>query len=645
MDATAHNLGPMASLEIATAQLRRLVRVDPAQAEVLAADILALAPNDAEALRLLARACSAQRRTDAAIDALRRATAADPDNPDGWRALGDQLILKGDGAGADAAYARQIRASVNDPALRDAAIALVDNQLAVVERILKPHLKAHPTDVAAIRMLAELAGRLNRYGDAEKLLTRAVELAPGFAQARFNLATVYYRQNRAIEAIEQLDRLLDDEPDNPSYRNLKAAALGRIGDFDEAVAHFERVLERQQGHPKLWMSYGHALKTVGRRDDCIAAYSRAVGLAPALGEAWWSLANMKTWRFSDADIALMRGGLDVRGLPDEDRFHLHFALGKAYEDRGEWRNSFVHYDAGNVLRRKSLPYDPDETRRHVDRSIALLSPALVAATATGGCAAPDPIFVLGMPRAGSTLIEQILASHSMVEGTQELHDIGQIARQLSAAGEEGDDTNGDEGRYPECLADLSPEARDRLGRSYLATTRIHRKTAKPLFIDKMPNNWRHIALIRLILPNARIIDARRHPLDCCFSNYKQHFARGQGFSYGLRDMGRNYADYVRLMAHVDHVMPGRVHRVIHEQLVDDPETEIRALLAYLGLPFEAACLRFHENERAVQTASSEQVRRPLNREGMDRWRHYEPWLDPLKQALGPVLDAWPAPPR
>ena len=637
MTTATEDPAPTATLDTALARLRHLVRADPPHAEQQAAAILSVHPAHGETLRLLARAHSAQRRTDAAIATLLDATRADPDNPDGWRALGDQYVLKGDGPAADAAYARQIKTSVNDPALHQAAIALVDNQLAVVERILKPHLKAHPTDVAAIRMLAELAGRLGRYGDAEKLLGRAVELAPGFGQARFNLATVLYRQNRALEAIEQLDRLLDEEPDNPSFLNLKAAALGRIGDFGDAIAHFEGILQRHPGQPKLWMSYGHALKTVGRQGDSIAAYRQALRMAPGLGEAWWSLANLKTLKFSDDDVAAMLRGIDMAGLSEEDRFHLQFALGKAHEDRGDWERSFTHYEAGNRLRRQSLPYDAAETRAHVDRSIALLTPALIAAMGPGGCTAPDPIFILGMPRAGSTLIEQILASHSMVEGTQELHEIGQIARRLSGTDEDG--------RYPESIADLSPADRERLGRSYVDDTRIHRKTAKPLFIDKMPNNWRHVPLIHMILPNARIIDARRHPLDCCFSNYKQHFARGQAFSYDLADMGRNYADYVRLMTHVDAVLPGRVHRVIHEQLVDDPEAEVRALLAYLGLPFEEACLRFHENERAVQTASSEQVRRPINRDGMDRWRHYEPWLGPLKGALGDLVTTYPDTPR
>ncbi|MGF7148780.1 tetratricopeptide (TPR) repeat protein [Sphingomonas zeicaulis] len=627
---------PTANLDTALAQLRALVRADPSRAEQQAAAILAVHPSHGETLRLLARAHSAQRRTDAAIAALLRATRAEPDNPEGWRALGDQFVLKGDGAGADAAYARQIKTSVNDPALRHAAVALVDNQLAVVERILKPHLKAHPTDVAAIRMLAELAGRLGRYGDAEKLLVRAVELAPGFDQARFNLATVLYRQNRTLEAIEQLDILLDEDPDNPAWRNLKGAALGRIGDYGEAIAHFEAVLKARPGEPKLWMSYGHALKTIGRQEDGVAAYRRSIALAPGFGEAWWSLANMKTVRFDATDLATMEGALTQAGLAADDRLHLHFALGKAHEDRDAAEAAFRHYDAGNRLRREQLDYDPDETSRHVDRSVALFTPAFFAAHGGRGDPARDPIFILGMPRAGSTLIEQILASHSQVEGTQELPDIAMLARRLGERKLSSQDS-----LYPERLGDLDAPALAALGAEFLERTRVHRKTGRPLFIDKMPNNWAHVGLIHLILPNATIIDARRHPLGCCFSNFKQHFARGQAFSYGLDDMGRYYADYVRLMDHIDAVLPGRVHRIFYERMIDDTESEIRRLLDHLGLPFEPACLDFHRNDRAVRTASSEQVRQPIFRSGMDQWRQFDPWLQPLKDALGPVLATYP----
>jgi tetratricopeptide (TPR) repeat protein len=409
-----------------------------------------------------------------------------------------------------------------------------------------------------------------------------------------------------------------------------AYAFGRIGEFDEALALYARVLQDAPNQPKVWMSYGHLLKTVGRLDEGIAAYRRALAIQPGLGEVWWSLANLKTVRFTDEDIAAMRAALTSAKIAAEDHWHLDFALGKAHEDRAEPEAAFAHYAAGNALRKKRMAYKPEETSAAVDAAIAVATPELFARFAGAGCPAPDPIFVLGMPRAGSTLVEQILSSHSQVEGTSELPDIGILARSLDG--------------YPASLAAIAPQALRDLGEQYLQRTRVQRHTARPLFIDKLPNNWLHAAFIRLILPNAKIIDARRHPLSCCFSNFKQHFARGQGFSYALEDMGAYYRDYVRLMAHLDRAAPGMVHRVIYERMVEDTEAEVRALLAYCGLPFEPACLAFYQTTRAVRTPSSEQVRRPIYREGTESWKPFEPFLDPLKAALGPVLDAYPQAP-
>ncbi len=516
------------------------------------------------------------------------------------------------------------------PRLVEAAMALNANALHVAEPLLKQHLNDDPYDVAAMRMLAELAGRIGRYRDSEALLRRAVELSPAFTAARANLALVLYRLNRPAEAIEELTQVVAEDPDNPGHANLQAAALGRVGDFDTAIMLYDRVLKDAPNQPRVWMSYGHMLKTVGRQQDGIAAYRRAIALMPALGEAWWSLANLKTVKFDDADIAAMEQALADTAISDEDRFHLDFALGKAFEDRRQAEAAFRHYAAGNDLRRTKLIYEPDETERFVDRSIALFTDRFFAARTGQGCAAGDPIFILGMPRAGSTLIEQILSSHSLVEGTTELPDIPALARR---------DQN-----YPEGVADYTPEKLRGLGEEYLKRTHIQRRTGRPYFIDKLPNNWAHLPLIHLILPNAKIIDARRHPLGCCFSNFKQHFARGQAFSYGLDRMGRYYRDYVRLTAHVDSVLPERVHRVFYEDMVDDTEREVRRLLDYCGLEFEPACLAFHETERAVRTASSEQVRQPIFRDGTEAWKPFEPWLDPLKAALGDVLDAYPAVP-
>ena len=587
----------------------------------------------AEALRQGARLMREDPRL-AALQA-REILGVSPRNADAFRLLGAALRRTGDAEEAERAELDAIAASVGDPVLMRAAEALLDNDLPTAERVLRPRLSEKPTDVAAIRMMAELAGRLGRYPDAEKLLRRALGLAPAFAPARANLATVLYKQNRPAEAIAELDLLPKDDEGALGQRNLKAAALGRIGSYEEAIALYEQVLAGAPAQPKVWMSYGHALKTVGRQQDGIAAYRRGLELAPTLGELWWSLANLKTVPFGDEDVAAMTEALAREGLGADDRLHLHFALGRAHEERKAWERSFTHYAEGNRIRAAMIRYDVGEVERFVEESKALFTPAFFAARASSGCPAPDPIFILGMPRAGSTLVEQILASHPEVEGTMELPDIPALARRL------GGERPGTEGSaYPSCLAELDPAALRALGEEYLERTRIQRKTGRPFFIDKMPNNWAHVGLIRLILPNAKIIDARRHPLDCCFSNFKQHYARGQGFSYSLADMGRYYAAYVGLMAQMSEVMPDPPHLLVHERLIDDPEGEIRRLLDALDLPFDPACLAFHETERAVRTASSEQVRRPINRAGLDQWRPYEPWLDPLRQALGPALDHW-----
>ena len=517
------------------------------------------------------------------------------------------------------------------PRLVEAALAMNENDLPRAEPLLRAQLKEFPFDVASIRLFAELAGRIGRYKDAENLLRRALDLSPSFTAARANLALVLYRQNRPEEAIAELNKVAGEEPDHQGRANLQAAALGRIGEFGEALGLYEQVLATAARQPRIWMSYGHMLKTVGRSADGIAAYRKAIALMPELGEAWWSLANLKTVKFSDADIAAMETALARGDIAREDRFHLDFALGKALEDRGQAGASFAHYDKGNALRRQSLDYSAADNSRFVDKLIEVATPDFMAAHAGQGCDAPDPIFILGMPRAGSTLVEQILASHSQIEGTSELPDMPVLARR--------------DPRYPVGLPDLSAQDLRALGEEYLQRTRIQRKTERPLFIDKLPNNWAHAAFIRLILPNAKIIDARRHPLGCCFSNFKQHFARGQAFSYSLDDMGRYYADYVRLMAHLDRAQPGAVHRVNYEDMVDHTEIEVRRLLAYCGVEFEPACLSFHETQRAVRTASSEQVRQPIYRDGTEAWKAFDPHLGSLREALGPVLDCYPLAPE
>ena len=573
-------------------------------------------------------------RPGQSADLARQALSIRPDAPPALRLLALSLRAAGRPDEAADIEQRALKAATRDAALLQAGHALLEDRLHEAEPLLKDRLRRDPYDYSAMRMLAELAARIGRLQDSENLLRRALDLAPSFQAARSNLATILYKQNRAAEALEQLDRLAAEGEVADAHRNLRAAALGRVGGYEEAIALYRDVLGRHPGQPKIWMSLAHLLKTVGEQDEAIAAYRRAIDLQPNLGEVWWSLANLKTVDFADADIAAMEAVLDDAAVGDDDRLHLHFALGKAHEDRRDADQAWHHYADGNAIRAAQLEHEPGRTTKLVDRNIALMTAEFFAEREDQGCTAPDPIFILGMPRAGSTLLEQILASHSRVEGTMELPDIIALARRLS-----------DGGNYPGALGELDADALKSLGQEYLDRTRIQRSENAPFFIDKMPNNWVHAGFIRLILPNAKIIDARRHPLDCGFSNFKQHFARGQSFSYDLAHIGQFYADYVRMMDHLDRVQPGKIHRVIHERLVENPEGEVRALLAYCGLPWEDACLRFHETKRPVRTASSEQVRQPLSRAGFDRWKPFEQWLDPLKEALGPALAHWDDAPR
>jgi tetratricopeptide (TPR) repeat protein len=671
---------PVGTLDVALAHASRLLHSQPALAYEQASEILKAVPGHpparlirgvarrvegalAEALALLEPLAREQPRWAAAqlelgialgeagrgpeaVAALRRATELKADLPDAWRILADYLDAAGDAAGADGARAQYLKAANRDPRLMAAAAALVENKVPEAEALLRAHLKQHETDVAALRMLAEVAARLRRYPDAQTLLERCLELAPSFDAARHNYAVVLFRQMKVEQALPEVERLLAREPRHPGYRSLQAALLAHLGDYTESIEVYDTVLREHPDQPRVWTSYGHALKTANRTADSIAAYRRAVALQPTLGEAYWSLANLKTFRFSAADVAAMRAALARGDLAAEDRLHFEYALGKALEDEAEYAAAFAHYEAGAALRRQTVGYSADETTRYLRRSRRLFTAEFFADRAGGGAPGRDPIFIVGMPRSGSTLLEQILASHPLVEGTMELPDIGRLARELGQVGTvaAADEAEFEERRYPAVLGELTPARLRELGEQYLERTRVQRKSAAPFFIDKMPNNFLQVGLIHLILPNARIIDARRHPLGCCFSNFKQHYARGQNFSYSLDDIGRYYRDYVELMAHFDAVLPGRVHRVIYERMIEHTEEEVRRLLDYCGLPFDERCLRFYENERAVRTASSEQVRRPIYREGVDHWKHFEPWLGPLKAALGPVLEAYPAVP-
>jgi tetratricopeptide (TPR) repeat protein len=630
---------PSGSVDQALAYASRLLATDPLLADEQAREILKVVPGHPVALLLRGLALGRAGRGDEAVHALREAVRRQPDLPRAWLALGDHLSAVGDAAGADAAYGWHIKYSNRDPALLAAASALAESRIPEAELLLRQHLKMAPTDVAAIRMLAEVAARLGRDDDAVRLLARCLELAPSFHAARHNYALVLNRAERTAEALEQVEILLALDPDNPGYRNQKAVILCRLGDYEPAIAIYGGLLAQYPNHGKIWLSQGHALKTAGRQEQAVQAYRRSIELEPAFGEAWWSLANLKTVRFDDQDVARMRAQLARADLDAGHRLHFEFALGKALEDRGLYEESFAHYEAGNEQRRSQLLYSAEENTGRMRRSKRVFDADFFASRAGAGADSREPIFVVGLPRSGSTLIEQILSSHSAVEGTMELPEVIAMTRLLRQQTAAPQSTS-----YHEVLATCSHDELRAMGERYLERTRVQRKTGAPRFIDKMPNNFAHIGLIHLMLPNARIIDARRHPLACCFSGFKQHFARGQNFTYGLDDIGRYYRDYVELMAHFDQVLPGRVHRVHYESMVEDTEAEVRRLLDYCGLDFEPQCLRFFENDRPVRTASSEQVRQPIYREGIDHWRHFEPWLGPLKAALGPVLDSYPAAP-
>ena len=482
---------------------------------------------------------------------------------------------------------------------------------------------------------AEAALRAGNFAEGAALLQRCLAQAPQFRQARQQLAMLLLQQlGDPAGALAQIEFLRSDEPNNAAYLAFQASALGLTGDYQAALAAHEAALRLSPGDARALLRYGHALKTAGRTGDAVAAYRKSLALQPS-GEAWWSLADLKTVPFSSGDRDAMRSLLQQANLPPPERAALHFALGKALEDQGAFEAAFRQYDQGNAIKHAMLVYDARENAAFVARAAALFTPEFFAQRAGSGDGAPDPIFVVGLPRSGSTLVEQILASHSAIEGTMELSDLAAVARRTLGNGPP------DFTAYPAVLAGLDGDALRALGAEYIARTRVYRHAGRPLFIDKMPNNFVHTGLIHLILPNAKIIDVRRHPLACCVSAFKQNFAEGQTFSYDLADLGRYYAEYVRLMAQVDAVLPGRVHRVFYEDLVAAPEREVRRLLDYCGVPFEDRALRFHENRRAVRTASSEQVRRPIFREGLDNWRPFEPWLGPLKAALGPVLGTYP----
>ena len=568
-------------------------------------------------------------RSDA-IAAYRRAVELNPSLPSSWRNLA--VLCREAGLSRDADHAANVAGNLErlPAAVVSANSMFAEGETVPAERLVREHLQRNPRDIEAMRLLARIGMKMGVLDDAEFLLECVLEFDPQYHAARFDYATVLIERQKHAQALEQLKRLLALDAGNAAFRTLEANALTGLGRHEEALRLFSQLRADTPNEHTLHLAIAHAHKTIGQQAEAIESYHRSADARPGFGDAWWSLANLKTYRFGDAEIERMRG-YESATTGDEDRFHLCFALGKALGDRREFAESFACYARGNELKRRNVSHDAAHLEQKLRRQMQICTPGFFAARASSGCPADDPIFVVGLPRAGSTLIEQILASHSAVEGTRELADIPRLVHQLN--GRESDQV---QARYPGVLAELEVGAFRGLGEQYLEDTRIYR-TDKPRFIDKMPNNFRHIALIHLILPNAKIIDARRDPMDCCFSNFRQLFANGQEFTYSLEDIGRYYRIYVELMQHWDRVLPGRVLRVQHEELIDDLEGSVRRMLDYCNLEFEPACLEFHRTERSVRTASSEQVRRPINREGVGRWRDYEPYLTPLKAALGDLL--------
>ena len=611
---------------------------DPAAALPVLERVARDQPKSAVIKLELARSLDATGRRAGALEALRQAVELEPDLADAWRELSRQLSLTGDSHAADVAYARFAKLHQLIPGvLNEAAVALHNGRLGAAETLLRQHLKVSPTDVDALRLLAGTIIRREDYAEAEQLLKRSLEIAPGYIEARYDLAHIYLIQQKPRLVLPLVERLLEFAPGNQAYLQLEASAHSLLGRHERSIQIWEGMLDESSAAAPHWMNYGHELKAVGRGQEAIAAYRKSIALSPSSGAAYWSLANLKTYRWHESDIATIRQILLREDLPQNDRIDLEFTLGKAFEDDRRFPEAFEHYAAGNELRRSGLRENSEKNAALMRLAREMFTREFFAERAGWGSERADPIFIVGLPRAGSTLLEQILASHSRVEGTRELAEFTVLTRQLAGAAGELDAV-----RYHRAISALDAGQVRELAERFLEDTRVYRQGGRPRFIDKMPNNFLHVGLIHLMFPRASIIDARRHPLGCCFACFKQHFARGQLFTYDQRELGLYYRHYVQLMEHFDAVLPGRIHHVYYERVVAALERNVRELLDYCGLPFEQDCLRFYENRRAVQTVSSEQVRRPIFSEGIDQWRNFEPWLGPLKEALGDVVERYPA---
>ena len=567
----------------------------------------------------------ALKKAPEAIDAFLRAVNINPALSASWQLLESLYRMTGQPEQAAQAAEHVARLGQLPPEVVTATALFSDGELAAAEELTRAHLREHGDDVEAIRLLSRIEAERGVPDEAQRLLERALALAPDYHPARFEYAQVLVRRHLHLEARGQIERLLDLEPGNRNYRTLHALTLVGLGQHERALQLYRDLLCEAAQPAEIHLSIAHSLKTLGRTEAAVAEYRAAARARPGYGEAYWSLANLKTYRFTDAELSEMRT-MEAATASTVDRYHLCFALGKALEDREEYAPSFEYYSRGNALKRDASGYRAEtiETGARLQREVC--TRALFGRHPGGGSSASDPVFIVGLPRSGSTLIEQILASHSAVEGTQELADLPRIVAELAG--------------YPQILPRLTAEDFRRLGERYLRDTRAYRTAGRKRFIDKMPNNFRHIGLIHLMLPNATIIDARREPMACCFSNFKQLFAHGQTFTYDLDEIARYYRTYLELMRHWDRVLPGRILRVHYEDVVNDLEGSVRGLLEHCGLELEPACLAFHQTSRSVRTASSEQVRQPIYRDALEQWRHYERWLGPLRDALGDATERY-----
>ncbi len=566
-----------------------------------------------------------------AIAHYRQACELNPALLSSWKALYDYFRSNKNKPAADHAFMQMNTLQSIPSILLYISQILNEGKLGIAEEKCREFLKKNPTNTFAMSLLAQIADRLGYFDDAEFLLESAVKFNPNDGELRMKYAMILRKKQKFAKTMEQVNILCEKFPDNLSYQAQKASEIMQNGDHNGAINLFDDILQKNPYNFSVLTSKGHAQKTLGKTDQAIKSYQSAYKVKQDHGEAFFSLSNLKTYTFTKNELNIMRQQLKRVDLTLKDKAYFHFALAQGCEVVGEYDEAFFHLDCGNKIKNKKSKYSIEKMDRELQAQINVCNERFFEKHGNGGYETKDPIFILGLPRSGSTLIEQILASHSMIDGTLELPNILSMAQSLR-----GDDIYGKEGNYPKSMKTLSLEKRIEMGKMFIDDTRMHRKDA-PRFTDKMPNNFRHIGLIHLIMPNAKIIDARRYPLDCCFSMFKQLFAQGQEFTYGLAEAGSYYKSYVKLMNHWDEALPNKILRVNNEDIIDDLEGQVTKMLEFLELPFEDSCITFYETDRSVRTASSEQVRKPINKSGMGRWKPYAKNLKPLLDGLGSDL--------